>query len=223
MLIRVVVEVSLRANAVVLIGAGHWLHVPVGKLHDDRYLPLHPHLVTLIADYRATHVPAEHPLLLPRENGRPLDRHTVTRLINKACARPACPHPSTPLPARPVGIAGHLHQGGWDRLNSRVAPTRRNAVQRLRPKQATRAYTNIQLKTWRALPGWDRPDRLTPGRIQRGFRRIRVPPSGRRTETHHTRPRPPERLPQLPPSPLLQHRQTHQSRHLKAEEKEQKP
>jgi hypothetical protein len=58
MLIRVVVEVLLRtglrvgeftalaADAVVLIGAGHWLHVPVGKLHDDRYLPLHPHLVT---------------------------------------------------------------------------------------------------------------------------------------------------------------------------------
>ncbi len=33
-----------------------WLHVPVGKLHDDRYLPLHPHLVTLIDDYRTDHV-----------------------------------------------------------------------------------------------------------------------------------------------------------------------
>jgi hypothetical protein len=28
-------------------------------------------------------VPAGHPLLLPRENGRPLDRHAVTRMINK--------------------------------------------------------------------------------------------------------------------------------------------
>ncbi|HEX2772926.1 MAG TPA: site-specific integrase, partial [Micromonosporaceae bacterium] len=42
------------------------------------------HLVTLIGDYRTAHVPADHPLLLPRENGRPLDRHTITRLINKA-------------------------------------------------------------------------------------------------------------------------------------------
>ena len=48
-----------------------WLHVPVGKLREDRYLPLHPQLVTLIDDYRNAHVPAEHPLLLPRENGRP--------------------------------------------------------------------------------------------------------------------------------------------------------
>ena len=67
-----------------LIGAAHWLHVPVGKLREDRYLPLHPHLITLISDYRSAHVDPGNPLLLPRENGRPLDRHTITRLINKA-------------------------------------------------------------------------------------------------------------------------------------------
>jgi site-specific recombinase XerD len=104
MLIRVTVEVllrtglrvseftDLRADAVVLIGAGPWLHVPVGKLREDRYLPLHPHLVTLIDDYRNANVPADHPLLLPRENGRPLDRHTVTRFINKAGAAAGLPH-----------------------------------------------------------------------------------------------------------------------------------
>jgi site-specific recombinase XerD len=83
---------ALAADAVVAIGAGHWLHVPVGKLHDDRYLPLHPHLVTLIAEYRAAHVRPGNPLLLPRENGRPLDRHTVTRLINKAAAAAGIGH-----------------------------------------------------------------------------------------------------------------------------------
>jgi site-specific recombinase XerC len=47
-LVRVVCEVLLptglrvgeligpQADAVVQIGTGHWLHVPVGKLHDDR-------------------------------------------------------------------------------------------------------------------------------------------------------------------------------------------
>jgi site-specific recombinase XerD len=104
MLTRVVVEVLLRtglrvgeftalqADAVVLIGAAHWLHVPVGKLHEDRYLPLHPHLLTLIHDYRTRHVAADNPLLLPRENGTALDRHTVTRLINKAGAAAGLPH-----------------------------------------------------------------------------------------------------------------------------------
>ena len=104
MLVRVTVEVLLRtglrvseftglpAGAVVLIGAGPWLHVPAGKLREDRYLPLHPQLVTLIDGYRAAHVPAGHPLLLPRENGRPLDRHTVTRMTSKAGAAAGLPH-----------------------------------------------------------------------------------------------------------------------------------
>jgi hypothetical protein len=48
--------------------------------------------VQLIDDYRTKHVPPEHPLLLPRENGRPLDRHTVTRFINKAGAAAELPH-----------------------------------------------------------------------------------------------------------------------------------
>ena len=104
MLIRVTVEVLLRtglrvseftslpADAVVQVGAAPWLHVPVGKLREDRYLPLHPQLVALIDDYRTAHVPAGHRLLLPRENGRALDRHTVTRFINKAGAAAGLAH-----------------------------------------------------------------------------------------------------------------------------------
>jgi integrase len=104
-LVRVAVEVllrtglrvgeftGLRADAVLLIGAVHWLHVPVGKLREDRYLPLHPHLASLIDEYRTAHVAADHRLLLPRGNGRPLDRHTLTRLINKAGAAAGLPHP----------------------------------------------------------------------------------------------------------------------------------
>src|SRR5213078_4470107 len=56
------------------------------------YLPLHPHLITLIGDYRTAHVTADNPLLLPRESGTALDRHTVTRLINKAGAAAGLPH-----------------------------------------------------------------------------------------------------------------------------------
>ncbi len=104
LLVRVTVEMLLRTGlrvseytgprtgAVVQIGAGPWLHVPVGKLRENRYLPLHPHLVALIDDYRRAHVDPSHPLLLPRENGRALDRHTVTRMINKAGAAAGLPH-----------------------------------------------------------------------------------------------------------------------------------
>jgi site-specific recombinase XerD len=86
-LVRVTVEVllrtglrvseytALRADVIVQIGVAPWLHVPVGKLHDDRYLPLHPNLVALIDEYRAKYVAPDHPLLLPRQNGTALDRH----------------------------------------------------------------------------------------------------------------------------------------------------
>ncbi|MEO8830416.1 tyrosine-type recombinase/integrase [Lapillicoccus sp.] len=104
LLVRVTVEVLLRtglrvseftaltADAVVHIGAGPWLHVPVGKLREDRYLPLHPQLVELIDTYRTTYVSPGNPWLLPRENGRALDRHTVTRLINRAGAAAGLSH-----------------------------------------------------------------------------------------------------------------------------------
>ncbi len=104
MLIRVTIEVLLRtglrvseytalpADAVVQIGAAPWLHVPVGKLHEDRYLPLHPHLVTLIDEYRATFVDPENSLLLPNERGGPMDRHCVTRMINRAGRAAGLPH-----------------------------------------------------------------------------------------------------------------------------------
>ncbi len=104
LLVRVTIEVllrtglrvseftSLQAGAVVQIGAAPWLHVPVGKLREDRYLPLHPQLLGLIDDYRSAHVPHAHPLLLPRENGTALDRPTVTRMLNKAGAAAGLPH-----------------------------------------------------------------------------------------------------------------------------------
>jgi site-specific recombinase XerD len=90
--LRVGEYTALSADAVVLIGDTYWLHVPVGKLHEDRYLPLHPHLVELVGAYRAAHVTPGHNLLIPYENGRQLDRHAVTRFINKAGAAAGLPH-----------------------------------------------------------------------------------------------------------------------------------
>src|SRR6202046_3927749 len=59
--LRVSEYTSLRADAFAHMGAGPWLHVPAGKLREDRYLPLHPQLVALIDDYRTRHVAAGNP------------------------------------------------------------------------------------------------------------------------------------------------------------------
>ncbi len=90
--LRVGEYTTLAADAVVLIGDTYWLHVPIGKLHEDRYLPLHSHLVELVGAYRAAHVEPGHELLIPYENGRALDRHAVTRMINKAGAAAGLGH-----------------------------------------------------------------------------------------------------------------------------------
>jgi site-specific recombinase XerD len=132
LLVRVAVEVllrtglrvseftNLRADAVVQIGAGPWLHVPVGRLHEDGYVPLHPQLVDLIDTYRTTHVPTGHPLLLPRENGRPLDRHRHPIHQQSRTRRRAEPHPPTPTAPHP-GHPSHQprHEPGGDRRDAR--------------------------------------------------------------------------------------------------------
>jgi site-specific recombinase XerD len=80
--LRVGELVALRADAIRTGHDGFWLHVPVGKLHDDRYLPLHPALITLIGRYRDAHVDPTNPLLLPYENGRPMPTAAVARLLD---------------------------------------------------------------------------------------------------------------------------------------------
>ena len=47
---------GLEADAVVQIGAGHWLRIPPGKLRNDRYVPLHPELVQLLAASTADNI-----------------------------------------------------------------------------------------------------------------------------------------------------------------------
>lgn len=39
---------GLTVDSVVQIGSAHWLRIPIGKLHNDRYVPLRPQLKTMI-------------------------------------------------------------------------------------------------------------------------------------------------------------------------------
>jgi hypothetical protein len=76
---------ALTADAVVRIGDTHWLRIPVGKLHTDRYIPLHPHLLELLDTWRATSGPDPTGLLITNR-GRPLNRCSVARMVAR-CAR----------------------------------------------------------------------------------------------------------------------------------------
>jgi site-specific recombinase XerD len=73
---------ELSADAVTLIGDAYWLRIPVGKLRNDRFIPLHAELVELLAEWTAAnaeHIRA-HKRLMADEH-TPLDRRTVHRIV----------------------------------------------------------------------------------------------------------------------------------------------
>jgi integrase len=83
---------ALTADAVVRINGRHWLRVPIGKLHNDRYVPLHPHLVELLDIHQTCRQDDIDRLITWK--GRPLNRHQITRMLNRV--------------AKAAGI-GHVH------------------------------------------------------------------------------------------------------------------
>jgi len=87
---------DLDADAVVQIGAGHWLRIPLGKLRNDRYVPLHPDLVKLLAAWTAANLDhiRRHKRLVADHRG-PLDRHVIGRIVRRTGRRAGVPgvHP----------------------------------------------------------------------------------------------------------------------------------
>jgi integrase len=84
---------SLPADPVVRIGEHHWLHVPVGKLGNDRYIPLHPELVELIGTWQrdnADRIAATGRLLT--DHLSVVDRHRVTRMVRRIAKRAGIGH-----------------------------------------------------------------------------------------------------------------------------------
>jgi len=87
---------GLDADAVVRIGAGHWLRIPLGKLRNDRYVPLHPELVDLLAAWTAANL--EHIRRCKRlvaDHRGPLDRHLIARIVHRVSRAAGVPgvHP----------------------------------------------------------------------------------------------------------------------------------
>ena len=80
---------TLERDAVVELNGTPWIRVPVGKLHNDRYVPLHPNAARLLADWIAAHPPVDDRLL---NDGRRLDRHRVGRIVVRVAAAAGLGH-----------------------------------------------------------------------------------------------------------------------------------
>lgn len=75
---------ALTTDAVVQIGSAYWLHVPVGKLHTDRYIPLHPQLKELLDQWLAARPEELRSRLLFVEQGRQIPVSRVDAAVAKA-------------------------------------------------------------------------------------------------------------------------------------------
>src|SRR5579863_8760177 len=102
---------GLRDDAVFRLGDERWLRIPVGKLHNDRTVPLHPVLVELIEDYRARRGTSPSGLLVVRNDGQPFDR----RKARRDRSRP--PPSAAPHPRHALHQPGHEPRG--DRCDAR--------------------------------------------------------------------------------------------------------
>jgi integrase len=119
---------ALPPDPVVEIGEHHWLHVPVGKLRDDRYVPLHPELVDHIATWQADQAVfiARHRRLFADDIG-PLTRDRAARMVKRIAKR--------------AGI-GHVHP---HQLRHTLATQAINRGMRLEAVAALLGHKNLEM------------------------------------------------------------------------------
>lgn len=119
---------NLAADPVVEIGDHHSLHVPVGKLRNDRYVPLHPELVDLIADWQsanAVHIARTGRLLT--DDASAINRYRVARMVIRI--------------AKKAGI-GHVHP---HQLRHTLATQAINRGMRLESVAALLGHKNLEM------------------------------------------------------------------------------
>ncbi|MFI2040108.1 tyrosine-type recombinase/integrase [Streptomyces bottropensis] len=75
---------GLTVDAVVQIGSAYWLRVPVGKMHTDRYVPLHPQLKTLLDDWLLHRPEGLRSNLLFTDHGRPVNASRIEAAVRNA-------------------------------------------------------------------------------------------------------------------------------------------
>ncbi len=75
---------DLTVDSVVQIGAAYWLHVPLGKLRTDRYIPLHPQLKEMLDEWVANRPAGLREPYLFIERGRRIGRQRVGDAVANA-------------------------------------------------------------------------------------------------------------------------------------------
>ncbi|GAA4940882.1 integrase [Nonomuraea thailandensis] len=78
---------GLTIDAVVQIGSAYWLRVPVGKMHTDRYVPLHPQLKALLDDWLQHRPEGLRSNLLFTDHGRPVNASRIETAVRNAADR----------------------------------------------------------------------------------------------------------------------------------------
>ncbi len=74
---------NLTADCVVQIGENYWLRIPLGKMHNDRYIPLHPEVKQLLDEWVAQSPSKEHYDFLFTSHGYRLGRGKVALAVGR--------------------------------------------------------------------------------------------------------------------------------------------
>jgi site-specific recombinase XerD len=90
--LRVSELVALEPDAVFSHNGGWWLRVPVGKLHNDRNIPLHPHLKVLLDDWDQARPESSRGRWLIADSPTQLNRHRIVRMLNRTAKAAGIEH-----------------------------------------------------------------------------------------------------------------------------------
>lgn len=84
---------GLTRDAITVIGEARWLRTPIGKLHTDRYIPLHPRVDELLQQWLCAHPPQpDNSTLMFTDRGRPIPGRRVDYAVYAAAAAAGIGH-----------------------------------------------------------------------------------------------------------------------------------
>jgi integrase len=83
---------GLTRDAITQIGDGRWLRTPVGKLHTDRYIPLHPRVEQLLQQWLSANPPLPRSTLMFTDHGRSIPGRRVDLAVYAAAAAAGIGH-----------------------------------------------------------------------------------------------------------------------------------